>query len=56
MVTNLRKVFLLAVVSFTCFAANAQKKKKKDDDKSKVVAGAPAVMPPKPAPKRATSY
>lgn len=52
MVTNLRKVFLLAVVSFTCFAANAQKKKKKDDDKNKVVAGAPAVMPPKPAPKK----
>jgi len=51
MVTNFRKVFLLTVISLSCFAASAQKKKK-DKDKGKEIAGAPAVVAPKPAPKK----
>lgn len=51
MVTNFRKIFLLAVIFLSCFAANAQRKKK-DKDKGKEIAGAPAVVAPKPAPKK----
>ena len=51
MITNFRKVFLLAIISFSFCTVNAQKKKN-DKDKGKEIVGAPAVMAPKPAPKK----